>query len=120
MFIDLRACALVSSIVLAGCASMEPRLCASVDWYAAGVENALAGRPIDEPTRRTEGCETRRLAADTERYAAGYAAGLQEYCTLEGGLRAARTGGVYRNVCAADDESDFLTGYYMGALAPAP
>jgi hypothetical protein len=105
-------------IVLSGCAPMLAQHCAETDWYAAGVQDGLAGRPVAEPGRPHQACLAQRLAADAERYDSGRSAGLREYCTIEGGVRAGRGGATYQHVCAPATEDAFLRGYYLGALSP--
>jgi hypothetical protein len=96
-----------------GCAPLTAQRCAQADAYAAGVADGRAGRPADDAC----GAGT---ADDAARYAAGRAAGLREYCTIENGVRAGRSGAAYRDVCADAGEQAFLSGYYLGALSPRP
>ena len=105
---------------LAGCASLTANDCSQTDWYAAGLEDGRAGRTARAVSDRTAGCATGVEQDDARRYAAGRAVGLEDYCTLAGGIRAGREGHDYADVCSDETEEEFLTGYYLGALSTDP
>jgi hypothetical protein len=113
----LAALAATLGIALPGCASLDADRCAQTDWYAAGFEDGRAGLAADALSTRAVGCAAQAVAPDDERYAVGRAAGLMEYCTVAGGIRAGRSGRDYAGVCDEDTEDEFLTGYYLGALS---
>jgi hypothetical protein len=102
----------------AGCASTGAQQCAKADWYRVGLEDGRAGQPAEQFVQRWEACNAHGVQIDRGQYAAGRAAGLEEYCTVPGGIDAGRHGRVYMNVCSEDSEEDFLSGYYLGALSP--
>jgi hypothetical protein len=113
----LTALAVTLGVALPGCASLDAHHCPQTDWYAAGFEDGRAGLAGDAVVARVAGCDASAVTPDEERYAAGRAAGLADYCTVAGGIRAGRSGGKYAGVCDADTEDEFLTGYYLGALS---
>jgi hypothetical protein len=114
---------LIAALVLgtaSGCASTAVQQCANADWYNVGLEDGRAGQAAEQFVQRWETCTAHGVRVDRERYAAGRAAGLQDYCTVTGGIEAGRSGRLYQNVCSEASEEEFLSGYYMGALSPEP
>ena len=111
--------AFVLAAALAGCASLTAKDCSRTDWYAAGLEDGRAGYTGGALWDRAAGCAS-GVQPDERRYAAGRVAGLAEYCTLAGGIRAGRDGHDYADVCSDETEEEFLTGYYLGALSADP
>src|SRR5262245_45023171 len=111
--------ALVLAAVLAGCTSLTAKDCSRTDWYAAGLEDGRAGHAADGLSDRTARCAS-GVQPDEGRYSAGRAAGLADYCTLAGGIRAGRDGHDYADVCPDETEDEFLTGYYLGVFSADP
>jgi Protein of unknown function (DUF2799) len=114
----LRACcAAWLLMVSSGCASTGIQQCARTDWYATGRADGRAGEPAEQLVQRWESCAARGVTLDRERYEAGRIDGLREYCTVDGGIDAGRTGRDYQDVCSGSGEQDFMSGYYLGALS---
>ncbi len=104
----------LSAAALSGCASMPGDTCASVDWYALGLDDGTNGRSLDSVASHDNQCVAEAAEADLEDYRAGRLAGLDEYCTMESGLELARSGARYKGVCPVEIEGDFLTGFRLG------
>lgn len=115
-----RGAALVLCVSVSACATTTAQQCAHTDWYQAGFDDGVVGQPAESFVQRWETCVAQGVKVDRERYVAGRNAGLEEYCTVSGGIDAGRSGRVYQNVCTEGAEEDFLSGYYMGALSPEP
>jgi hypothetical protein len=108
---------IVLAAALSGCASTRLLACSPGDWYAVGFADGRTGEPGDRLFLRSDDCAARGIPFDSNRYEAGRAAGLREYCTVTGGIDAGRSGRPYYDVCSASSEEDFLSGYYLGALS---
>lgn len=109
-----RVCrALVPSLLLllGGCAAMNKEECASANWYDIGMEHGVSGFSRDKFQDLAEACEKHALPADTERFSAGYAAGLEKHCTPYGGLVLGESGRPYQRVCSMAQELHFLPPY---------
>jgi Protein of unknown function (DUF2799) len=114
----LSAAAFLACLLLAaGCATTSVEQCAQRDWYSAGLTDGRAGAPAEQLVQRWEACAAQGVSLDRERYEAGRADGLREYCTVSGGIDAGRKGRVYQDVCSGSGEQDFMSGYYLGALS---
>ncbi len=83
MRLPLVGLALLGSLLLNGCAVMSPEVRTHADWYALGHEDGAKGRDRQYLQERISDCAKAQVAADTGRYAQGYAQGLQQYCVVE-------------------------------------
>ncbi|SFI21973.1 DUF2799 domain-containing protein [Albimonas pacifica] len=111
------------ALALAGCSSApEGRQaalsgtggdCASVDWNAQGVEDAMAGRSPASGLARLSGCP-RLVDPDgaQDAYMAGHDEGRGAYCSPENGARLGR-----RRVSPTLDCPDPLAGPFQAAYA---
>lgn len=106
--------AMLGAAALSGCASVPDATCASVDWYALGVDDGTDGRSLDYLASHDNQCVAGAAEADLDAYRAGRLAGLADYCTMESGLELARSGARYAGVCPVEVEGDFLTGFRLG------
>lgn len=101
-------------MIAAGCAGgMSATECAGADWSALGLEDGLAGAGLEALEDRQDSCDDDapiNLAA----YEAARLEGLKTYCTPEGGFGAGKAGGVYEQVCAGEDEMQFLASFALG------
>lgn len=118
------------ALALAGCSSApdERRAalsgtggdCASVDWNAQGVEDALAGRSPASGLARLSGCP--RLAdpdGAQDAYMAGHDEGRAAYCSPENGAWLGRHRSPPTLDCPAPLDGPFQAAYAAGLQAPA-
>lgn len=105
------------SIIASGCATMPEAECDGTDWYAMGLEDGLRGQMSSNVSKRAAACATAGAIPDRARYQAGHTAGLNDYCTVENGIQAGKTGRSYKDVCPDAQEGEFLAGYYLGAIS---
>ena len=108
------AACLVSTVALAGCASMSKEECLTVDWRTVGYEDGAAGRSGEAIGQRRKACAAAGITPDLDAYRAGRAAGLREYCQPEHGYRLGAAGGRYGGYCAADLAPAFTQAYEAG------
>lgn len=105
--------ALLSLLVLSGCATLSREECLRGDWYAIGVTDGQQGQQfnrIDEHRRACSGT----AAVDEDAYRAGRDAGLASYCTPISGYQVASNDNTYANVCPVSSAPQFLQGYTLG------
>jgi hypothetical protein len=88
--------------------------CIDFDWYKAGYEDGLNGKPISEFQRVNEICVTSTSTPNQEYYMAGRSRGLKAYCTKDRAIEAGRKNEEYHFVCPIDSERTFLVYYKTG------
>lgn len=105
-------------IWLSACASVTPEECVAGDWQMIGARDGAAGRvAATQFDRHVNACRRVGVNPDRARWEAGYALGLESYCTPRRGLSEGEAGRVYRDICPAALESGFLRGYELGLSA---
>lgn len=97
-----------------GCASLSQNRCLEADWEQIGEDDGDIGRSADTIKNHQEACEPHGITPDTEAWRSGYEAGLEDYCSLRGGIETGRNGRTYTRVCDAEFEPEFLRGYNTG------
>lgn len=106
--------ALLGGALLQGCAVMSPEECAQADWYALGHEDGAQGRDRTYLQERVSECAKAQVAADTGRYAQGYAQGLQQYCVVDNAFALGTRGGQYQGVCPGAIDLEFRRRFDAG------
>lgn len=113
--LTLPASIVLSGLLLSGCATtMNQAECLSADWYAIGLEDGSHGQTMARLTQRRKQCSEFGVAPDVQAYQQGRYDGLDYYCTLPNGLEVGKRGQSYNNVCPAEMQYYFLTGYRLG------
>lgn len=105
---------LAAACALSGCAAMNEQACQSSDWKTVGFDDGTQGRPIGTIARYQTACSKHGVSPDLDRYRAGYAEGVKEYCRASHGFSVGHSGAVYHGVCPAGMEAEFLAGYDSG------
>ncbi len=109
---------LAGVMVLGACASVSREECLAGDWAAIGARDGADGRVgKTQFSRHVTACAKVDVTPDRSAWAAGYAAGLGQYCTAASGLRVGEAGRIYQNVCPAASEPAFLRGHALGLAA---
>ena len=93
---------------------MSAEECTHADWYALGQADGAKGRDRQYLEERISDCATAQVAADTGRYAQGYAQGLQQYCVVENAFSLGANGGQYKGVCPAAIDPQFRRRFDAG------
>lgn len=99
---------------LSGCASLSKRECARGDWYGIGYADGQVGLLEGEFYEHREACADHGIPANSQAYGEGRQAGLRQYCTAVGGLRAGRAGYRYQGVCPEENLNEFIIGHELG------
>ncbi|NND59876.1 MAG: DUF2799 domain-containing protein [Gammaproteobacteria bacterium] len=106
---------LLSGLFLGGCATtMDQAECLTADWYSIGIEDGSRGQTMDRLTRHRKQCSEFGVQPDVQAYQQGRYEGLDYFCTLPNGLEVGKRGQTYHNVCPAEMQYYFLTGYRLG------
>lgn len=102
-----------SLLVFAGCASqgMSEAECRLADWYAIGFEDGARGWSVQSIGNHRTACAEHGVATDFERYRAGHAEGLEQWCRPQNGAHLGSNGYRYDGQCPADLEGPFLAAY---------
>ncbi len=110
---------LVVCLGLVGCATVSREECLAGDWTAIGQRDGAAGRDGAAIFARHErACARLGETPDRTAWQAGYAAGLRDFCTPLGGLRAGEAGRPDRSgLCPATARAGFEEGYALGLRA---
>jgi len=103
-----------SLLALSACATMDESQCLNVDWYAVGVEDGAAGRPLTRLGDHRRACAKYGVAPQAERYMAGRNEGLKSFCTYERGYTLGRAGRGYAHVCPEPLAAHYRAGYRDG------
>lgn len=103
-----------SSALLVACAGMNEQACLSTDWATVGFEDGAAGRPESSIGRYRQQCGKHGVSPDLASYRAGHAQGVETYCRPGKGFDVGRSGAIYRNVCPAHLEPEFVAAYDSG------
>lgn len=99
-----------------GCASLSEEQCISGDWGGIGHRDGSAGVVAETQfARHVKSCTESDIMPNRAAWQAGYARGLQGYCTPINGLDEGLAGRRYRDVCPPASEPGFLRGYRIGA-----
>ncbi len=106
--------ALLLTLLLAGCATMDKSECREADWTMIGLEDGAKGRPLSYISRHRKSCAEYGVSPDLARYKRGHGDGLKQFCTPENGYRIGRAGRSYDNVCPTTLSGNFLAGYQTG------
>ena len=88
--------------------------CLTMNWRAAGLADAAVGAPKNSVLEHSQVCSKYSAEVDRALYAQGYQEGIAQYCTKANGFVVGQNGDDYLNVCPADFESDFLSGWNAG------
>ncbi len=114
----MRALTLILCLGLAGCATVSREECLAGDWTAIGARDGAEGREATAIfARHTRACARVDVTPDRTAWQAGYDAGLRQFCTPLGGLRAGEAGRPDRGLCPAGAQSGFQTGHALGFSA---
>ncbi len=106
--------ALVASIGLSGCATMNSDECLTVDWSTIGYEDGAMGYGPERLGQHRKACAKHGVAPDFSAYQDGRERGLQDYCQPSRGFNVGANGGSYNGVCSAHYEGDFLDAFNSG------
>jgi hypothetical protein len=111
----LRVLAVLATLAAAGCASISEKECRSGDWGAIGEADGARGAPGDMLERHRKACARHDIQPAEAAWRAGYAKGLQAFCTPAGGYGASRDGRGHNNVCfGMEGEDKFMAAFKNG------
>lgn len=105
---------LLSSIILAGCASLSEDECQVADWRTIGYEDGSKGELKSRIGAHREACAKYAVQVDFDEYNQGHDQGVITYCTANRGFNIGKSGRSYNGVCPANIEADFLSGFNQG------
>src|SRR5690348_16465332 len=99
---------------------MSEKECKTGDWEAIGQADGARGAPGDMIERHRKACERHDVQPVEAAWRAGYAKGLETYCTPTGGYTSARDGNGHNNVCfGLPGEDKFMAAFNDGKVVHA-
>ena len=94
---------------------MSEQDCRAGDWEAVGRADGARGALGNEVERHQKACARHEVTVNEDAWRAGYARGLEAFCTPKGGYLAGRDGQRYHDVCfGLDGEDAFRVAYGEG------
>lgn len=99
--------AVVASLSLSGCATLNKNECQTVDWEQLGLQNGQSGQPQTYIAEHQKACAEYKLPVDTAKWEAGWQKGIRNYCTPANGLAVGRQGRTDASMCPADQMQQF-------------
>lgn len=107
-YVTLAFCAaMVASLFLAGCATLNKNECQTVDWGQLGLQNGQSGEPETYIAEHQKACAQYKLPVDTAKWEAGWQKGIRNYCTPANGLAVGQQGRTDASMCPADQMQQF-------------
>ncbi len=111
----LLAAGLIAVLAAPGCASMSEQDCRAGDWEAVGRADGERGARGNAIERHQKACARHEVAVSEDAWRAGYAKGLEAFCSPKGGYAAARNGQLHHDVCFGfEQEPKFLEAFGHG------
>ncbi|MGZ5523483.1 MAG: DUF2799 domain-containing protein [Methylomonas sp.] len=108
--------ALLSAIVMAGCATLSQEDCRRGDWYGLGIKDGFAGEPVSRLYEHSKACYEYGIAVQNDAYLAGREQGLRDYCRLDNAFTVGLSGRPYHHVCPPAIDGLFAR-YHAAAYA---
>ena len=102
------------ALIVSSCATLDKNECLVANWESIGYEDGTRGHPAARIGKHRTACAKFGVTPDLALYTQGREQGLTLYCRASVGYREGIKGKTYKNVCPADSERDFLTGYHFG------
>lgn len=102
------------TLILTSCASLSKSECERGEWQSKGFDDAISGRASTRFSAHTKACAKHGITVDNTTYMTGYQIGLKRYCRAETGISKGRDAEQYNDICPAELESGFLSGYLEG------
>lgn len=106
--------ALISVVVLAGCASLNQDECLNANWYTLGYVDGANGVNTTKVGDYQSDCAAYGVTPDFEQYQKGHAKGVREFCTPLNGFKQGRRGNEYNGICPQDLKIDYLDALAAG------
>jgi hypothetical protein len=97
-----------------GCATMNEGECQNADWYNQGVDDGVAGHNRSRIDAYADDCGEFGIPPDARAWRAGWALGIEQFCTAERGYEEGIEGRSYGNSCPEDIEPPFMSAYLLG------
>lgn len=107
--------AVLAVLAASGCASLSGKECRTGDWEAIGRADGERGASGNEIEDHQKACARHEVPVSEDAWRAGYAKGLETFCTPKGGYLAAREGRKHNDACFGfDSEARFLESFGHG------
>jgi len=106
--------ALIGTLILSACATLDRDECINADWRLIGYEDGAQGRPTAHLGNHREACAEYQVRPDMDTYLQGREEGLTQYCRPAKAYRLGRSGSHYPAVCPAHLEPELLSAYRDG------
>ena len=112
---------LAALVLVVACGSLENDIatnqCDAAQWKGYGFQDGVRGMESNSFTTRSQDCDPAENDVRRERYMAGYANGVERFCTAENGYNQGVTGYVYKGICPISMEDKFVKALKEGHKA---
>lgn len=102
---------LLCAVALAGCATLTPEQCRTVNWYDLGQSDGASGYELGRLAEHRDACAKVGIPPDEAAYLDGRNAGLTRYCVANNAVTEGLAGRSYRDVCPPSSGAIFLRNY---------
>ena len=110
----LAAIALMTLLLVSGCATLSESQCVASDWQTVGYRDGLAGAQSSQLLKHQNACVKHGVIPERDDYLAGWNEGVRQYCLPENGFSAGENGQRYANVCPEEMQPSFYAAYQEG------
>lgn len=104
---------LITALALSACNTLSRKECENMNWNEKGRTAALNGdTSVEALAYYGKECgEKWGLRPDDTKFRAGWMDGAKTYCTKESAATVGSKGGIYKGICSAESEGEFLKAY---------
>ncbi|MCP4342461.1 MAG: DUF2799 domain-containing protein [Desulfobulbaceae bacterium] len=99
--------ALVLSLIVSGCATMNKNECLNAQWQSVGYEDGAKGYKASRIGEYRKSCAEHNVSPDLDAYTQGRLRGLTQWCTPSNGYLQGTRGAIYNGICPRELETDF-------------
>ncbi len=111
----LKATAILATLALSACSTMNREECLHADWQLIGHQDAIEGNAQNRLSYYRTDCAEFGVAPDLVEYQKGFDKGLDSFCTYESGKNFGINGGDYQATCQSHANAGaFQEGYNVG------
>lgn len=111
---SLKIIAVLLSILLSSCATMNQDECLTANWQAKGFEEGSQGQDFQNFNKHLKACAKHGVTANYEQYQKGYQQGITHFCTPQRGYQLGKNNSPIPNVCPTELMISMQNAYQQG------
>jgi len=106
--------AVISLLLISGCASLSESQCVAGDWETVGYRDGIAGKQSTQLLQHQNACMKHGAVPDRNAYLAGWEDGVRQFCLPGNGFTAGEAGRSFANICPDDLQDAYYAAYQEG------